>query len=138
MDRNRTIDRKALRRIVALLLALADLAERASGRSLAVRRLVLWLLRSGEVLAENYLAKLALHTGPCEPSPLPFTHDSATEAIRLATRFRQLAAALATLAAGCLASSQQAIAAQCSYLVATDPFIALRCPTPAAERRDSS
>lgn len=142
MDRNRTTNREALRRVVAVLLALADLAERAGGRSLAVRSLVLRLLRPGEVLARDYLARLTRHAAVSSES-LPFTHDSVTEAIRLATSFRTLAAALTALAAEFLASWQQTVAARCGSprsgtLVATDPLAALSNLTIDARRLDSS
>lgn len=144
MDRSKSTNEhsKALRRIVAVLLALADVAECACGRSLAVRCLVLWLLRPGEILARDYLARLTPHAAG-HSGPLPFTHDSAGEAIRLATSFRNLAAALAALAAEGLASSQQAVAAVCgsplsSRSALTKTLAALHRLTPAVERRDSS
>lgn len=136
MDQNKTTDREALRRVVAVLLALADLAERAGGRSLAVRSLVLRLLRPGEVLARDYLARLTRHAAVPSES-LPFTHDSVTEAIRLATSFRTLAAALTALAAE-FTSSQQPIAARYVNPVAVGLLAALRYPVPAVGRRDSS
>jgi hypothetical protein len=133
MDRNRTTDWEALRRIVAVLLALADLAERAGGRSLAVRSLVLRLLRPGEVLAWDYLAGLTRYAAVPSES-LPFTHDSVTEAIRLATSFRTLAAALTAE----FTSSRQPIAARYVNPVAVGLLAPLRYPVPAVGRRDSS
>lgn len=142
MNRTTTTDEYSIRRIVAVLLALADLAECASGRSLAVRSLVLWLLRSGEVLARDYVAGLTRHaTGQGE---LPrVTGNSATEAIRLAQNFRNLAAALTALAAEVVASPRQAVAALCGgfpspLLAATDPLAARRNPTMTVGRLDSS
>ena len=44
-------ERATLQRIVAMLLALADLAERASRHSPAVPRFVLWLLLQAEAVA---------------------------------------------------------------------------------------
>ena len=128
---------KNLRRIAAVLLALADLAERASSRSLFVRSLVLWLLRSSEVLARDHLARLTRHAAG-QSEPLPLADDSATEAIRLAAGFRQLAAALSALAAESPAPSQQAIAARWNRLTATNSLAALHGPASAVERRDSS
>lgn len=90
-DWNRAIEqeRRALQRIVALLLALAALAERVSGRSPVVRRLVLWLLYPAEAAARNF----ALDA--CEVSlPTPrtaFSDDGPAEALRLAQCFRALA-----------------------------------------------
>ena len=114
MDLTDTIDGRALRRIVAVLLALADLAEHAGSRSPAERCLVLWLLRSGEAMARDYLAGLTRHAAESgDPPRLPVTDDGAAEAMRLAAGFRTLAAALAALAAESLAPSPQAVAALC-------------------------
>lgn len=44
-------DNRALRRIVAILLAMAGLAERATSRPLAIRLLVLWALRRAQFAA---------------------------------------------------------------------------------------
>lgn len=140
MDWNNTLDWQSIRRIVAVLLALADLAERASGRSVAVRGLVLWLLRSGEVLARDCLAGLTPHAAD-RNDPLPFTGGSATEAMRLATSFRKLAAALTALAAAGLATVQRAVAFPCGSAVCglvAAPLALLRTVATAAERLDSS
>ncbi|MDP3898400.1 MAG: hypothetical protein Q8Q62_17155 [Mesorhizobium sp.] len=93
---------KAVRRIEALLLALADLADRAGGRSRAVRCAVLWLLRPGESIASDYVNELTRDFHPArQPAPIgiPPSGDSPADAARLAQTFRALAAALATLAA---------------------------------------
>lgn len=87
-----------LHRIVALLLSLADLAERAASRSHVVRRIVLWLLYP----AESAARKLALDA--FGPVPLPevrmaFSDDSVAEALRLAACLRLLAAMLANMSA---------------------------------------
>lgn len=143
MDRTKTTgeDREALRCIVAVLLALADLAERAGDRSLAVRCLVLWLLRSGEVSARGYLAKLTgREAWPSEPCA--FTHELG-ETIRLAASFRRLAAALAAFTVENPAPCRQALAARyggrrSGPLAATDPLAACQNLAPAVQRRDSS
>ena len=137
MDRSRTTDKHSIRRIVAVLLALADLAERASDRSSAVRGMVLWLLRSGEVLARDYLAGLtSCPVGQSEP--VRSTDDSPTEAIRLAASFRKLAATLAALAVDSLAPSEQTYVAQFAAFAAADLLTVLRGPISAVGRRDSS
>jgi hypothetical protein len=82
-------ERAALKRIVALLFALADLAERAACRSQAVRGFVLWILRSAEDVARN------LVTGTPTPVPLYRAGDSPADARRLAEDFRNLARELA-------------------------------------------
>ncbi len=78
-------ERAALKRIVALLFALADLAELAGSRSQAVRGFVLWILLPAEAVARN------LVTGT--PAPISFNQagNSAADAMRLARNFRDLA-----------------------------------------------
>ena len=138
MDWTETTDenRKTLRRIVALLLALAGLAERASGRSGAVCLLVLWLLRPGEAIARDYVAGLVGNPGG-PLAPIPSGCDAAAEAIRLAASFRSLAAALSALAAGTVAPWQPKLAAVRSMSLA-GLLAALREPVAAVERLDSS
>lgn len=130
-------NRQMLQRIVALLLALADLADLAGRRSPAVRCLVLWLLRPAEAAAWACVARLTQQT---EPTPFRPSDDSATEAMRLALSFRMLAAILAALPEEVLAewledaSWQPALneldcrAAVCCNLLVAHPF----------QRRDSS
>ena len=80
-------ERAALMRIVALLRALAGLAELAGSRSPAVRGFVLWILRRAEAAARDFIAddpdtRLALMPpAGCRPS----------EATRLAVSLRRLA-----------------------------------------------
>ena len=138
MDWTETTDenRKTLRRIVALLVALADLAERASGRSSAICLLVLWLLRPGEVIARDYVAGLVGNAG-VPPAPIRPGGDAATEAIRLAASFRSLAAALSALAAWTVAPWQPKLAAVRSMRLAA-LLAALGDPVVAVERLDSS
>jgi hypothetical protein len=91
---------KTLRRIVALLLALAGLAERASVRSDAVRWSVLWLLRPAEAIARDYVAGLtrdaglAIHYAPDWAAP---DGHGPADAMCLADTFRALAAALSAV-----------------------------------------
>ena len=122
---------RALRQIVALLLALADLAECASGRSRPVRWLVLLILAPGEAVARDYLAGL---TGVPAHSRLPLMparpDDGVAEAMRLASVFRALAAALAALPNEAGAPAMPPIGALAAFrdLMATPPV----------ELRDSS
>jgi hypothetical protein len=91
MDRRQ--ERAALQRIVALLLALADLADLARDRSPAVRVLVLWLLRPAERVACDFVGGAA--SGPAGPAEA------------LAQNFRTLARALQRrLGAGPIASGR--------------------------------
>jgi hypothetical protein len=141
MDGSRTTDEnwKTLRRIVAMLLALADLAERAGHRSHVVRCLVLWLMRPAEAVARDYLADLTNNrAGHLEPLVMSVTDNSVTGAHRLAASFRTLAAALAAFAIEMFASWQPIIAALCVSLAAAGPLVPLRHPAAAIERRDSS
>lgn len=84
--------RGRLMRIVALLLALATLAERACRAPLAVRVLVMGFLRPAEQVAWSFIAG-----GSALPVPARQSDDPAS-AMRLAGRFRALAIALAAFA----------------------------------------
>ena len=79
----------ALMRIVALLLALASLAERAAGLPQPVRSAALWFLRPAQALAWEFV------TGQACPE-IPYSHrrDERAEAMRLAASFRALARSL--------------------------------------------
>jgi hypothetical protein len=87
---------KVLRRIAAILLALAALAERASRRSGPVRSLVLWILRAADAAASAFAAEIA----PLAPIALATLQpgDGRDDAVRLAEKFRLLAAAFFALA----------------------------------------
>jgi hypothetical protein len=89
-------DHDALMRIVALLLALATLAERAGSLSHPVRCLVLWILRPAEAVAQAFVANATQATLPAFLE-IPAPESSPAGAIRLALRFRALAAALGGL-----------------------------------------
>lgn len=97
---------KTLRRIVALLLALAGLAERATGRCHAVRWSVLWLLRPGEAMVRGYVAALTGDPGLSNLPAIVPAGDGSADATRLALSFRMLAAALAAFAEQVLATLQ--------------------------------
>lgn len=84
--------RGRLMRIVALLLALATLAERAGRAPLAVRVLVMGFLRLAEGVAWNFITGGRALPGPASES------DDTASAMRLAGRFRALAIALAAFA----------------------------------------
>ena len=122
---------RALRQIVALLLALADLAECASGRSRPVRWLVLLILAPGEAVARDYLATLTGVPASFRLPPMPARpDDGVAEAMRLAAVFRALAEALAALLDKASAPAAFAIGALAAFrdLMATPPI----------ELRDSS
>ena len=87
---------RMLRRIIALLVSLAVLAERAALRSLPVRWYVLWLLRRAETMVEDFVFD---ETGMPPPAMEGFAPigNGTDDALRLAARFRALAAALCAL-----------------------------------------
>jgi len=98
-------NRRMLKRIVALLFALAGLAERLSNRPPPVRCLVLWILRYAESVARDFVIDTALENGASlTPAVLliPAWHggESAADAMRLAESFRALAVLLDRLAEG--------------------------------------
>jgi hypothetical protein len=129
-------NRKALLRLVALLLALADLAERAGGRSGPVRHMVLWLLRSGEAIARDYVCGLIGHTA-CGPaaSALPI----AGEAGRLTASFRALAIALEAFSGTPMARRPSGTGRAVDAVLVTITALAAFAASPlAVERFDSS
>jgi len=99
MDWNTSIERhrEVLHGIVALLFALAGLADRAAGRSRCVRREVLSILAP----AESRTCEFILHEAQASGIPILFmplsTHEGGgvDEAMQLAARFRMLAVVLA-------------------------------------------
>jgi hypothetical protein len=102
MDWQIETDRNVLMRIVALLLALADLAERAAGASRPVRYQVLWALRQADEVASAFV------TGsPCDaaadqwpPAATPVRHSfDRADAEHLAASLRMLAFMVQAMAA---------------------------------------
>ncbi len=91
--------REALRLIVVLLLALAELAERSARRCLPVRCLTLWLLRPAERAARVFAIEAACAASPYFPVDCPALGqgDGPGDAVRLAQRFRVLAAVFSAL-----------------------------------------
>ena len=89
-------DDRTLRRITAMLVALAALAEQAAVRSFPVRFLVLCILRHAEAVAWGFVADATGATRPV-PGEVPPAGNGPADAILLAARFAALAAALAIL-----------------------------------------
>jgi hypothetical protein len=87
---------RTIRRIFALLVAFAGLAERAAGRSYPVRFLLLLVLRHAEVIARDYVADRMLVDGLWFDDGMECT-SSPEDAALLAERFRLLAAELCAL-----------------------------------------
>lgn len=82
-------ERAALMRLVALLYSLAALAERAGGRSPAVRGFVLWILRHAEAMARDFVTSDP-DTPPASVPVVP-AGGCPADAMRLAASFRALA-----------------------------------------------
>ena len=84
------------RRIIALLVSLAVLAERVADRSSLVRWLVLWILRRAETVVEDFVFD---ETGMPPPAldGIALAGNGPDDALRLAASFRALAAALCAL-----------------------------------------
>ncbi|HTV70040.1 MAG TPA: hypothetical protein VMF90_16035 [Rhizobiaceae bacterium] len=96
MDWKAEDDGQALANIARVLVALAVLAERACGRSLPTRCLILWILRQAEAVARDFVIGEALAVGvaaPHQPAPMP-GGDSVADLVRLASCFRALALAV--------------------------------------------
>lgn len=89
-------DKLALRRIAAVLVALAVLAESAAGRSFPVRWFVLAILRQAEAAAWAFVVDVTQSDWPCF-GDLPELGSRPADAACLALRFRALAAALGAL-----------------------------------------
>jgi hypothetical protein len=104
LEWNRAVerDRDVLERILALLLALAALADRAAGLPAAKRLHVLAILGRGEAEARMLIIEMALGA-PAEAAAPP---AAAGDAGRLAASFRVLALALGALLAQARAPSQ--------------------------------
>ena len=91
-----TRDDRTLRRTITLLVALAALAEQAVARALPVRWLVLCILLQAEMVARGFVAEA---TGMPQPAieGIEAVRNGPADAIRLAARFKVLAAALCAL-----------------------------------------
>lgn len=92
-------ERQRLQRVVAMLFALADLADCAAYRSFAVRALVLWILRPAADFTLNFVIREAQLSGAPMPvlptSTFPLAGNDRADAHHLAACFRILALALA-------------------------------------------
>ncbi len=90
-----------LARIAALLLAMADLAERSALASGPVRRLVLWALYRADAVAKEFLAETTTAQGWLwTPAVLSVGNGSEpADAMDLATSLRTLALVMQTMAA---------------------------------------
>ena len=103
MDRSGQIetDRSVLMRIAAILLALADLAERAAGASRPVRHQVLWALRQADEVVSEFVTGSACDAAcqwPSASTPVRHSFDRA-DAENLAASLRMLAFMVQAMAA---------------------------------------
>ncbi len=89
-------DDRMLRRVVALLVALAVLAEKAAHRSAPVRFIVLWLLRQAEAVAAEFVFE-EIGVPALAADIVAAAGNGPEDAVRLAERLRVLAAALAAM-----------------------------------------
>ena len=96
MDGGETLDERRLRRIIATLVALAALADRAACRSFPVRWVVLALLRYAETVALDYVVEVAPWAWPYVEDE-PESGSSPIDAVLLGRRLRMLAALLGAL-----------------------------------------
>ena len=103
MDRSGQIetDRSVLMRIAAILLALADLAERAAGASRPVRHQVLWALRQADEVVSEFVTGSACDAAcPLPPASTPVRHSfDRADAENLAASLRMLAFMVQAMAA---------------------------------------
>lgn len=89
-----------LDRIVVLLLAIADLAERAAGAPEARRRLVLAIIRSGDAVARDFVRAPAAGDWQRAPaSTVPCSGQDPEDPMALAMSLRALALILRSLGA---------------------------------------
>lgn len=100
MGRNAGAGTDMLKRIIALLFALADLAERAAGRSRPVRWLVLGILRHADTTARRFVAGCASNPAgaQCLPATVGRGH-APDDAFKLAASLRSLARIVRIIAA---------------------------------------
>ena len=154
MDWNSAIEdnRRMLKRIVALLFALAGLAERLAGLPRPVRGFVLRILGSAEAVARDFVFETAWDHGVPAPVTAHFGisalqgGDSPADALRLAQSFRVLAVLLDRLAECSFGGGDRCIVpAACAMLARLLAAMSLErrqlFPSTAqlaVERRDSS
>ena len=94
--RAQMVDERMLRRVMALLVSFAAMAEQAATRSAPVRWFVLVLLRYAATVSESYVLEAAGIPLSEFEGFAPDGNDP-DDALRLAARFYALAAALCTL-----------------------------------------
>lgn len=99
MRRNAETNRDILKCIVALLFALAELADRASLARSPVRYQMLSILRMAEAVAQAFVIGKARDLGVSTPLQASLDSDDPDDMTRLALSLRILALALAGLLA---------------------------------------
>ena len=94
--RAQMVDERMLRRVIALLVSFAAMAEQAATRSAPVRWFVLCILRYAATVSEDYVFEAA-GMPHSELDVIAPDGNEPDDALRLAARFYALAAALCTL-----------------------------------------
>jgi hypothetical protein len=133
MERSAETEMDVLKRIITLLFALAELADRASLAPFPVRCHVLAILRPAEAVIQAFIIDMARDLGMQMPPQAYLTiseqmcaadGDDPVDATRLALRLRVLALTLASLAAQaecygpeCSASHETLVTAQIGLLL---------------------
>ena len=93
-------NRNVLMRIAAILLALADLAERAAGASRSVRYQVLWALRQADEVVSEFVTGSTCEGGQWPPASSPACRGfDPADAENLAASLRMLAFMVQAMAA---------------------------------------
>ncbi|APH73290.1 hypothetical protein [Aquibium oceanicum] len=90
------VDERMLRRVIALLVSFAAMAEQAATRSAPVRWFVLCILRYAATVSEDYVFEAA-GMPHSELDVIASEGNEPDDALRLAARFYAAAAALCTL-----------------------------------------
>ncbi len=90
------VDERMLRRVIALLVSFAAMAEQAATRSAPVRWFVLCILRYAATVSEDYVFEAA-GMPHSDLDVIASDGNEPDDALRLAARFYALAAALCTL-----------------------------------------
>jgi hypothetical protein len=142
MDWNAQIGRdlRALDGIVAILLALADLAERAAGASDPVRCAMLWFLRQADTVAAEFVAASACAARPRKSPCMTTDRSDPVDAINLASSLRMLAVAVEAMLTRLRrrAFLHQPSGGKASHRPLQDMRSVLQAAIARSERRDTS
>jgi hypothetical protein len=142
MDWNAQIGRelRELDGIVAILLALADLAERAAAASDPVRCAMLWFLRQADTVAAEFVAASACAARPRKSPCMTTDRSDPVDAINLASSLRMLAVAVEAMLTRLRrrAFLHQPSGGKASHRPLQDMRSVLQAAIARSERRDTS